>query len=208
MKWRMTALATLMLVPTLFGQPGRLLTDEQANAAIAAAKQPQWTSMFVEAKGRFAAYYSVLLQGPVGRTMDLAREAFESYKPLAASDVPADVRAREVTFTVIKHGGSDSIKNVSIKNIVVMPSGATSRDAAIQPLGRPAISSGAKGASGREARPRTWKPGFTAATASGDPLFYRFAEDALPPGEFQIIIATTAGDERYTVKAEERERIR
>jgi hypothetical protein len=85
-------LAALILASPLLAQSDGL-TDEQLFAAIGAVNQPGWTSLFVEAKGRFGAEYSVLLQGPIGRTMDLAREAFESYKPLAAVAVPAQVRA-------------------------------------------------------------------------------------------------------------------
>ncbi len=199
----MTAtLAVLLLLSPLLGQPGHLLTDEEVNAAIAAAKQPGWASLFVEAKGRFAAYYSVLLQGPVGRTMDVAREAFESYKPLAASDVPVGVTAREVTFTIIKHSGSQSIKNV-----VVMPPGARSRDAAIQPLRPRSMFSSSKSLTWHEGQPRTWTPRFGSEPASSS-LYYRFAEDALPPGDLQIVVVTGSGEERYTVKAQDRDRLR
>jgi hypothetical protein len=121
---------TLMVVSPLLAQRGGL-TDEQVDAAIAAAKQPGWTSLFVEAKGRFGAYYSVLLQGSVGRTMDLARDTFESYKPLTAATVPATVKAPAVTLAVVRHRDSNGV--IAIKNVVLMPPGA-GRDAAIQPL--------------------------------------------------------------------------
>jgi hypothetical protein len=169
------------------------LTDPELDAAITAAKQQEFRSLFVEAHGRFGADFSVLLQGPVGRTMDLAREAFESYKPLDASSVPDQVRAHEVTFTVVRHSDTHQ----SIKNVVVMPPASSSRDAAIQPL------------SARwrhDNSPRTWKP--RGAEPSGLPIFYGFAEDALATGDIQIIIATDSGDERYTVRAQERDRMR
>src|SRR5262245_38255874 len=127
-RWRITILTTLV-ASTLVAQAGGL-TDEEVNNAINAAKQPRWASLFVEAKGRFAAHYSVLLQGPVGRTMDLGREAFESYKPLTASSVPCEMRAHELTLTLAKHSGA----RTEVKNVVIMPLGATSRDEAIQPL--------------------------------------------------------------------------
>ena len=50
---------TLMLVSTVLPQSAEL-TDAEVDAAINAAKQPRWASLFVEAKGRFAAYYRSL----------------------------------------------------------------------------------------------------------------------------------------------------
>lgn len=196
MKWPIVALVAAVTAATASAQ-NRGLTDAEVDAAIAAAKEPKFQSMFVEAHGRFAAYYTVILQGPVGRTTDIARDAFDSYKPMTADKVPAGVRAHAVTLAVLRHGGSESIKNV-----VIMPPGATSRDAAIQPL--PPL----RLLAGRDVRPRTWKPGLGSATSSGLPMFYRFAEDELPPGDLQILVVTSGGEERYTVKAEERDRIR
>lgn len=117
MKLRIAGLASLVFVSTLFGQTTGL-TDEQVEAAIAAAKQPGWKSLFVEATGPFLADYSLLLQGPVGRTMDMAREAYESYKPLTTATVPAGVRAHEVTLAIVRHTGRDV---PGIKNVVIMP---------------------------------------------------------------------------------------
>ena len=194
MKLRGATVAALLIAP-LFAQSAGL-TDEEVDAAIAAAKQPGWTSLFVEAKGRFAAYYSVLLQGPTGRTMDLAREAFESYKPLTAATVPAVVRLHAVTLTVVRHSTSKAIKNV-----VLMPPGATSRDAAIQPLSPRGL------LNARDTRPRTWRSGLGSA-ASGLPSIYHFAEDELPPGDLQIVVVTDSGEERYTVKVQDRDRLR
>lgn len=52
MKLRIASgLASLVLVSTLFGQTAGL-TDEQVEAAISAAKQPGWKSLFVEATRR------------------------------------------------------------------------------------------------------------------------------------------------------------
>jgi hypothetical protein len=97
-----------------------------------------------------------------------------------------------VTLTVVRHSGASGIKNV-----VLMPPGATARGAAIQPLPRlPA---------GRDQPPRTWRPG---AYELRFPQFYRFADDELPPGDLQIVVATEAGEERYTVKAQDRDRLR
>lgn len=200
MNWRIAVIASA-LTAMLSGQSAGL-TDEEVDAAINAAKQPRWTSMFVEAKGRFAAYYSVLLQGPVGRTMDLAREAFESYKPLKVSDVPPETRAHEVTFTVVTHSGTRG----GIKNIVIMPPGATSQDAAIQPM-PPRRRDPLTRLISRDVRPRMWKPGL-GSEPSGLPFYYRCAEVALPPGDLQVIVVTDSGEERYTVRVEERERIR
>jgi hypothetical protein len=170
------------------------LTDQELFAAIDAVNQPGWSSLFVEAKGRFGADYSVLLQGPIGRTMDLAREAFESYKPLAAVAVPAETRAHAVTLTIVRHSGAPGIKNV-----VLMPPGATSRGAAIQPLPSLRLRAG-------DNRPRTWRPG--AHAPLGFPQFYRFAENELPQGDLQIIVVTESGEQRYTVKTQERDGIR
>jgi hypothetical protein len=177
------------------------LTGPELEPALAAAKQDRFQSLFVEARGRFGADFSLLLQGPIGRTMDLAREAFESYKPFAPPNVPAQVRARELTLAVMTHSGVRR----SVRNVVIMPAGATSRDAAIQPL--PGRGRSLDGALWRDVRPRTWRPGL-GSEPSGLPLFYRFAEADLPPGDLQIIVATEAGDERYMVRAQERDRIR
>jgi hypothetical protein len=82
MTWRVTVLAGALAAAIASAQSA-LLTDAELEPALAAAKQDRFQSLFVEAHGRFGADFSLLLQGPIGRTMDLAREAFESYKPLA-----------------------------------------------------------------------------------------------------------------------------
>jgi hypothetical protein len=189
---RTTIVLPIAISAAVLAQPAGL-TDAEVEAAIAAAKQSGYKSLFAQARGRFAAGFSIIVQGPVGRTMDLAREAFDSYKPITPKDVPAEVRAHAVTFTVLKHGVTKNIKNV-----VVMPAGATSRDAAIQPIA----------AAAKDARPRTWKPNFVSQDESGPSVYYRFAAASLPPGEFQIVIATDAGDERYTIRAQDRSGIR
>jgi len=195
MPWRTVTLMTLMVVSPLLAQRGGL-TDEQVDAAIAAAKQPGWTSLFVEAKGRFGAYYSVLLQGSVGRTMDLARDTFESYKPLTAATVPATVKAPAVTLAVVRHRDSNGV--IAIKNVVLMPPGA-GRDAAIQPL--------PPGRLFQDRRPRTWRPGL-GSEPSDLAGFYRFAEHDLPSGDLEIVVVTNAREEHYTVKAQDRDRLR
>jgi hypothetical protein len=179
------------MTAVVFAQPAGL-TDAEVEAAIAAARQSGYKSIFAQARGRFAAGFTIIVQGPVGRTMDLAREAHDSYKPITPKDVPAEIRARAVTFTVLKHGPT------AIKNVVVMPAGAASRDAAIQPMA----------AASNDARPRTWKRNFVGSEESGTPSYYRFAEASLPTGEFQIVVATDGGDERYTIRAQERSSIR
>jgi hypothetical protein len=55
--------------------------------------------------------------------------------------------------------------------------------------------------------PRTWQPGL-GSERSGFPLSFRFAEDALPSGDLQMIVVTDLGDERFTVRAQDRDRIR
>lgn len=198
------AVVASCLSVTLLAQGGAL-TDAEVEAAIAAAKQPKFQSSFVEAKGRFMADYSVLLQGPVGRTMDLAREAFDSYKPFKASDVPIEVKAHEISVGIIKHYTGSPV----IKNVVFLPLGATSREAAIQKLEHPARPDplSRRGIPWRDRRPRTWKPRL-GAEASPFVLFDRFAESELPPGDLQILVVTDAGEQRYTVKAEDRKLIR
>ena len=195
-----TVCAFLAAVAILAAQDSRL-TDADVTDAIASAKQQRFQSLFVEARGRFMADFSVILQGPVGRTRDLAREAFESYKPLEASAVPDHVRAHEVTFAVIRRADARS----AVTNVVIMPVGAASRDAAIQPL--PPRRRSLTEEPWRDAIPRTWRPGFGAEPARF-PRFYRFAQSALPPGDLQIIVATDTGEQRYTVSDKDRDRIR
>jgi hypothetical protein len=175
----------------LLAQPAGL-TDTEVEAAIAAAKGNGFKSVFAQARGRFAAGFTIIVQGPVGRTMDLAREAFDSYKPIAPKDVPADVRAHAVTFTVLSH-----LQHPNIKNVVVMPSGDASREGAIQSIP----------AAPKDARPRTWRPNLV-KEVSGVPVYYRFAAASLPPGDIQIVIATDGGDERFTIRAQDRSGIR
>src|SRR4030095_8333961 len=141
---RVTIVLPVVMTAAVFAQPAGL-TNAEVEAAIAAAKQSGYKSIFAQARGRFAASFTIIVQGPVGRTMDFAREAFDTYKPITPKDVPAEIRAHAVTLTVLKHGMTRNIKN-----IVVMPAGAASRDAAIQPIA----------AAPKDARPRTWKPNF------------------------------------------------
>ncbi len=176
-----------------------VLSDDEIGEAIAAAKQPRFESLYVEARGPFAADFSVVLQGPIGRVMDVAREAHESYKPFAAADVPSAITARSVTALIVMH--SDG-RRVQVKNVVVMPLGVSSRDAAIQPLPRVR---GAYELSGQV--PRSWKPGYGWEPA-GLPMSYRFSESELPEGDLQLIVVTGMGDRRYTVRAIDRPRMR
>ncbi len=151
MTWRTSLLAVALTAATVSAQSS-LLTEAELEPALAAAKAERFQSLFVEARGRFGADFSLLLQGPVGRTMDLAREAFESYKPFGPGDVPPDVRARELTLVVMTHTGARR----GVKNVVIMPPAATSRDAVIQPL--PARQRSLDGRLQRDAPPRTWTP--------------------------------------------------
>lgn len=199
---RAALFAGLLGISTVFAQSAGL-TDVEVEAAISAAKEPGWRSLFVEATGPFLADYSLLLQGPVGRTMDLAREAHESYKPLTAAMVPPSVRAREITVAIVEHAG----KVPGIKNVVIMPPGATSRDAALQPLARRRQDDFLRGDFSRDAIPRTWRPGFGIDSVRF-PQVERFAEDTLPPGDIEIILVTQSGDRRYRVKAQDRDRLR
>ena len=187
---RATLVLPVVMSTALLAQPAAL-TDSEVEAAIAAAKGSGFKSIFAQARGRFGASFTIIAQGPVGRTMDLAREAFDSYKPITPKDVPAEMRAHAVTFTVLSH-----IQHPNIKNVVLMPSGV-SRDAAIQ-----AISAAPK-----EAPPRTWRP-MISKDVTGDPVYYRFAATSLPPGDIQIVIATDGGDERFTIRAQDRSSIR
>src|SRR4030095_6446567 len=110
---RVTIVLPVVMTAAVFAQPAGL-TDAEVETAITAAKQSGYKSIFAQARGRFAASFTIIVQGPVGRTMDLAREAFDSYKPIAPKDVPAEVRAHAVTFTVLKHGLTQKIKNVVV----------------------------------------------------------------------------------------------
>ena len=202
MSWRFVVLVSLALVAVMSAQSA-ILSDDQVEAAIAAAKQTKYTSLFVEARGPFAADHSVLIQGPVGRTMDLAREAFDRYKPFKVTDVPPAVRTREISFLIVRHSGT--IRD--IKNFVIMPPGATSRDSAIQPLPPARFRSTLTGSAVEDVLPRTWRPGL-GSEPSGFPLSFRFSEDALPPGDLRLIVVTDLGDERFTVRAQDRDRIR
>lgn len=200
MTWRVTVLAGALAAATASAQSA-LLTDAELEPALAAAKQDRYQSLFVEARGRFGADFSLLLQGPIGRTMDLAREAFESYKPFGPADVPPHVRARELTLVALTHTGVRR----GVKNVVILPPAATSRDAAIQPFPSrpPPFDAGLW----RDASPRTWR-GRLGLESSPFPTAFRFAEVDLLADDLQIIVATDAGDERYTVRAQERDRIR
>jgi hypothetical protein len=183
-----------LLASAAFGQNARL-TDDEVTAAITAAKQPKtFSSMYVEATGRFAAQYSVLLQGPVGRTMDIARVAFEAFKPFTASAIGPTVRTHEIAFTVYGHGAVPSVTN-----LVIVPPNATSRDEAIQPLEEPSKTPW------EDKAPRTYSPGFNYHKEK----YFRFAEASIPPGDIQIIVVSEGGgQERYTVKSLDRERMK
>lgn len=187
----------LLVLRAVFAQVP-ILSDDDVNEALKVAKQPRFESLYVEARGPVLADFSVLLQGPMGRLMDVAREVHESYKPFAATNVPRELKVRHVTVLLVMH---DDGRRFGIKNVVVMPSGALSRDAAIQPLpsARGSYELGV-------ATPRTWKPGYGWRPA-GLPVAYRFAESELPAGDLQLIVITDNGEVRYTVRAADRQRI-
>jgi hypothetical protein len=186
------ALICSLVATALAQSPG--LSDAEVAAAIAAAKQPKkYSSMYVEATGRYAAPYSVLLQGPIGRTMEIARVAFEEFKPITPLAIGPTVRAHEITFTVYGHGSVPTIKN-----LVLMPPKAASRDDAIQPLAEPR-------SPWRDSAPRTYAPGYNYRLER----FFRFSAESIPPGDIQIIVVSEGGgQDRYTVKSIDRERIR
>jgi hypothetical protein len=179
------------MTTALLAQPAGL-SDSEVEAAIAAAKGAGFKSIYAQARGRFGASFTIVAQGPVGRTMDLAREAFDSYKPITPKDVPAPVRAHAVTFAVLSH-----IQRRNIKNVVLMPAGA-SRDAAVQPVP----------AAPKDAMPRTWRRNIVGQDALGEPVYYRFPATSLPSGDLQIVIATDVGDEKFTIRAQDRNGIR
>lgn len=191
-------LAIVLVLQTVSAQTTSL-SDDEVNEAVMIAKQPRFESLYVEARGPFAADFSILLQGPVGRVMDVAREAHESYRPVTVANIPGEVKTRHVTALLVVH--SDG-RRPHVKNVVVMPAGAVSRDVAIQPMpnSRRAFETGI-------ATPRTWKAGY-GWQPTGLPTAYRFAESDLPAGDLQLIVATDAGDRRYTVRAADRLRMR
>lgn len=198
MNWRLLLIVGCLLSRSLSAQ-APVLPDDEVNQAIVAAEKPSFESLFVEARGPFAADFSVLLQGPVGRVMDVAPEAYVSYKPLTAASLPVEMKVRTITVSLVMH--SDG-RRLHIKNVVVMPSNSASRGDAIQP-----------GPNNRRSNtmavglPRTWKPGYGWQPA-GLPLAYQFSERDLPDGDLQLIVATDAGERRYTVRAVDRPRMR
>jgi hypothetical protein len=99
---------------------------------------------------------------------------------------------------------SNSESGTSLRNVVILPIGASSRGAAIQPLPtRPRLLDGRIWG---DVRPRTWRSFL--GSEPRFPSFYRFAEATLPSGDLQIVVATDAGNGRYSVKAQERDLIR
>jgi hypothetical protein len=135
--------------------------------------------------GAKAGDFTVYIEGPFARIALHAAAARQMRQPFDASKVTGDVAVPD--YRIWAQYTLEGRRTVSVKRIVLQPAGKRARGPVIQPVrDRPfQLTVGHLPAHGiiNEVRWRNWEWIF----------------DRLPGGEFQVILETSAGAQRYTV---------
>lgn len=187
------------------------LTDQQIGEAIKAGESRKFNHLISDCvatagfgAGLFATGvqptggFSVVLSGNAGRVAYMAARAKRLYKPFSIDNVNEDLRTPAVVVTVEPNDpyhGSNSISVASPIEHVVLKS-KTDPDVAIQPTKI-------------ETEPVEWT-NLVGGTVKANRAVAFFPHDAvaeLPPGEFDIVVITAAGERRCKVGNNDRNRL-
>jgi hypothetical protein len=134
--------------------------------------------------------FTVFVEGPFARVAVHAAAARQMHQPFDASKVPRDLAAPD--YRVWMQYALAGRRTVSVKHVVLRPLGKGAMSAVIQPV--------------RE-RPSQLTVGTLPAHGIIDEVRWRSWEwifDHLPVGDFQVILETSAGMQRYTVTGKDR----
>jgi hypothetical protein len=124
--------------------------------------------------------FEVWITGPVGRIAAAAAKAAKRPRPFEPVDVTPEMKAPSYIVTVL---ATRSGRYLAPRHIVLQPTGAKATDGAIQPLSE--------------------------VENLDSPLVGHDATFAsLPPGDFEVVVVTTDGSQRFAVSQEQRARIR
>src|SRR5262245_27853118 len=160
------------------------LTDRQISEAIALGGScSDIPLMKVEAA---EADFVVFIEGPFARVAEHAAVARQMSVPFDASKVTPDMVAPEYRIWVqYNHNGR---RAVSVNQAVLRPVGTTKSSALIHPIResvRPQLTLGAIAAHGMITEV-SWR-------------WHKWIFDRLQPNDFQVVLDTSAGQERHTV---------
>jgi hypothetical protein len=137
--------------------------------------------------------FEVFIEGPSARVALHAAAARQMHQPFDTSSVTRDIAAPDyrIWLQYVLHGR----RKVSVRRVVLQPKGDARPSAVILPV--------------RE-RPFQLTVGHLPAHGIVNEVRWRNFEwvfDRLPVDDFQVILATTAGEQRYTVTAADRVRL-
>jgi hypothetical protein len=124
--------------------------------------------------------FDVLIKGPVGRIAAAAAYAAKQFRPFALINVTPEMKASNYVVTVL---ATRDGRYLAPTHIVLQPKGATGADGVIQPASE--------------------DENVDSPLIGHDATFVRF-----PPGDFEVVVVTTDGSQRFGVTADQRAQIR
>jgi hypothetical protein len=166
------------------------LTDGQIKDAIALGKS--CGDIPIVRVGTGSGDFEVFIESPAGRIALQAAAARQMHQPFDVSNVTRDMAAHE--YRIWLQYTLRGPRTVSVSKIVIQPKGDRTR-AVIPPV--------------RE-HPFQLTVGNLPAHGIVDEVRWRYFEwifTRLPAGEFQVVLETTAGEQRYTVTDRDRARL-
>jgi hypothetical protein len=179
---------TIVCSVTVAAAAQERLTETQVKAAVALGKS--CSELPLVKVGAARGDFNVFIEGPFARIAVHAAAARQMHQPFDASKVPADVAAPDYRIWVqYTRGGRTA---VSVNHVVLQPNGKRGASTMIRPV--------------RE-RPFQLTVGHLPGHGIIDEVRWRHWEwmfDHLPAGEFQVILETSAGPQRYTVTERDR----
>lgn len=125
--------------------------------------------------------FDVFIEGPIARIAAAASRAFRRYEPFDAPNV-TDAMKVPLYRVFFRRTENNRGPFVRVERIVLQPKGAKGMDGVVQPF---------KGGSDLDLRYAT------------EAYFDRF-----PDGEFDVVLATTGGPQKYNVSEKQRAKIR
>lgn len=165
------------------------LTESQIKEAIALGKD--CGSIPLIRVGAPRGDFNVFIESPFARVAIHAAAARQMQQPFAAPQMTRDIVAPDYRIWV--QYAPDGRRTVSVNRILVQPAGATEVAGVIQPVrerGFSQLSVGALPAHGIITEVR-WRGS-------------EWTFDHIPAGDFQVILMTSAGKQRYAVTAKDR----
>ena len=124
--------------------------------------------------------FEVWITGPVGRIAGAAAKAAKELRAFEPADVTPEMKASNYVVTVL---ATRSGRYLAPMHVVLQPIGAKGGDGVIQPVSE--------------------EENLESTLIGHDVTFARF-----PPGDFDVVVVTTDGSQRFAVSREQRAKIR